>query len=93
MAEIARVEVPNGRVGSAPSITWVAQPLRSPVSPREERVVPRFRRRKATRCHHCDFCRPRGGTGEVRLCTAPGHAGDLVLGDQVACGHYRPAVQ
>jgi hypothetical protein len=30
--------------------------------------------------------------GELRLCISPGHAGDLVIGDQWACGQYQPAV-
>jgi hypothetical protein len=93
MAAITRVGTGEAGARVAPSVTWVAQPIRSAVSPHEENAVPKFRHHKATRCHHCDFCRPHGGKGDVRLCTAPGYAGDLVLGDQMACGQYQPAVQ
>jgi hypothetical protein len=56
-------------------------------------VVPASRVHKATRCRHCAFSRPRETTGGLRICAEPGHAGVIVLGDQMACGQYRPATQ
>jgi len=93
MTSVAREGLLEADVGVAPAVRWKARPASGAASTRETPVVPRFRHHKATRCCHCNFCRPQGGTGEVRLCTAPGHAGDLVIGDQWACGQYQWAVQ
>ncbi|MCX6363268.1 MAG: hypothetical protein NTW58_03695 [Actinobacteria bacterium] len=77
----------------APSTTWRARPASGAASPLEEQVIPRVRHHKATRCRHCDYCRPHGGAGGLRLCEAPGRADGLVVGDQMACGQYQPWVQ
>jgi hypothetical protein len=56
-------------------------------------AVPTSRRHKSTRCRHCESCRPRGATSGVCVCVEATHAGMVVVGDQMACGHYRPAAQ
>jgi len=93
MDSLTREGLSEPGVGVAPPITWRARPVAGATSPSVEHVIPRFRRPKATRCSHCDYCRPHGGRGGVRLCRAPGRAGDLVVGDQMACGQYQPVVQ
>jgi len=80
------------RAGVAPTVRWKARPSSDAPSLLGERAIPRVRHHRVTRCCHCDFCRPQGGMGELRLCISPGHAGDLVIGDQWACGQYQPAV-
>jgi hypothetical protein len=93
MASVTRAGTSEVHVGVAPSATWRARPASGAAAPLQEQVIPRVRHHKATRCRHCDHCRPRGGLGELRLCTAPEHADGLVLGDQMACGQYQPLVQ
>ena len=93
MSSVTREALPPAGAGVAPTARWKARPAAGAAAPREASVIPRFPHHKATRCCHCDFCRPHGGTGDVRLCTAPGHAGNLVIGDQWACGQYQQVVQ
>ena len=92
MATVSREGALEAGVSVEPSAVWKARPASGTASPLEEHAIPRFRRRKATRCCHCDFCRPHGGAGGVRLCTAPGRSGELVIGDQTACAQYQPVV-
>ena len=93
MVSVTREGLPSAGVGRAPAARWTARPDSGTVSSGESSAIPRLRRSKATRCCHCDFCRPPGGAGEVRLCISPGRADGYVIGDQWACGQYQPAVQ